>query len=259
LLKNKCAEIEENDDRALEMLKNNKKLTTKVESLTRKVQNLQAKLAAAKASSPSVPMEGPEFKASPFLPAVLPSARQRSNTLDTIPPVPSLPSFLPPSPVRAPSRVASGSALPRPKTPERRTLPQVFKAQTPERRSAPAPPSPSAPVLGQKRRAPDDFEDINVPTQGFTVESLPDENGTPRVRRVLNSLHSGFTPVRQSGRAPAPSPKRALPTRSSPYISDVTNSPNAGELKSKPRSWLGKIRGTSQPRVAQARTAELGY
>jgi len=236
------------------MLKNNKKLTTKVESLTRKVQNLQAKLAAAKASNPSGPIDTPEFKASPSLP-VLPSARQRSNTLSAIPPVPSLPSYLPPSPVRS-NRVASGSALPRPKTPERRALPQVFKAQTPERRAVPVPPSPSAPVLGQKRRAPDDFEDINVPTQGFTVESLPDENGTPRVRRVLNSLQSGFTPVRQSGRATVPSPKRALPAaRSSPYMSDVTNSPHAGEsAKLKPRSWLGKIRGTSQPpRAAQAR------
>ncbi|KAJ7459169.1 hypothetical protein B0H11DRAFT_1737318 [Mycena galericulata] len=251
LLKSKCAEIEENDDRALEMLKNNKKLTTKVESLTRKVQNLQAKLAAAKTSS--VPMEASEFKASPSLP-VLSSTRQRSNTLSAIPPVPSLPSFLPPSPVRAPSnRVASGSALPRPKTPERRALPQVFRAQTPERRSVPTPPSPSAPVLGQKRRAPDDFEDINVPTQGFTAESLPDENGTPRVRKVLSSIHSGFTPVRQSGRAAVPSPKRTLPVaRSSPYILDVTNSPHAGDTaKLKPRSWLGKIRGTSQPRVAQ--------
>ncbi|KAJ7751199.1 hypothetical protein DFH07DRAFT_529180 [Mycena maculata] len=255
LLKHKCAEIEENDDRALEMLKNNKKLTTKVESLTRKVQNLQAKLAAAKATSPNVPtVQAPEFRASPSLSA-LPPMRQRSNTLAAIPPVPSLPPFVPPSPMR--NRVASGSALPRPKTPERRAIPQVFKAQTPERRVVPVPPSPSAPVLGQKRRAPDDFEDINVPTQGFTAESLPDENGTPRVRRVLNSIHSGFTPVRQSARA-VPSPKRAVPARSSPYMSDVTNSPRAGDsAKSKPRSWLGKIRGTSQPRITHSRTGEL--
>ncbi|KAJ7161292.1 hypothetical protein C8R43DRAFT_1175467 [Mycena crocata] len=263
LLKNKCAEIEENDDRALEMLKNNKKLTTKVESLTRKVQNLQAKLAAAKAANPgpsvSPPVEASEFRASPSLP-VLPSTRQRSNTLSSaIPPVPPLPSFVPPSPVRS-NRVASGSALPRPKTPERKALPQVFRAQTPERRIAPIPPSPSAPVLGQKRRAPDDFEDINVPTQGFTVESVPDENGTPRVRRALGSLHSGFTPVRQNVRAAAvPSPKRTLPaSRSSPYIADVTNSPLLGDTaKTKPRSWLGKIRGTSQPRIAHSRTGEL--
>ncbi|KAJ7878607.1 hypothetical protein B0H13DRAFT_2279034 [Mycena leptocephala] len=230
LLKNKCAEIEENDDRALEMLKNNKKLTTKVESLTRKVQNLQAKLAAAKASNPSVPMEG----------------------LDSF-----LPSIAAPTPIRS-NRVASGSALPRPKTPERKALPQVFRAQTPERRIVPIPPSPSAPVLGKKRRAPDDFEDVNVPTQGFTPECVPDENGTPRVRRVLNSLHSGFTPVRHSSsRAAVASPKRALPAaRTSPYIADVTNSPRLGDTAKSKRSWLGKIRGTSQPR-APARTGDL--
>ncbi|KAJ7631236.1 hypothetical protein FB45DRAFT_794147 [Roridomyces roridus] len=248
LLKNKCAEIEENDDRALEMLKNNKKLTAKVESLTRKVQNLQAKLAAAKATGSGLPMDAPEFKASPSFPTVVPSTRPRSNTLTAIPPVPSLPFGVPASPIRPSNRVASGSALPRPKTPERRALPQVFKAQTPERRTAPAPPSPSATVIGQKRRAPDDFEDVRVPAQGFTADSLPDENGTPRVRRVLNSLHSGFTPVRQGARVAVPSPKRALPSRTSPFMTDVTNSPG-GESKMKPaRSWLGKIRGTSQPR-----------
>jgi hypothetical protein len=233
------------------MLKNNKKLTTKVESLTRKVQNLQAKLAATKASQPSVPMETSEAEYKPSPSPNFPSMRQRSNTLAGIPPVPSLPSFVPPSPGRV-NRVASGSAIPRPKTPERKALPQVFRAQTPERRAAvPFPPSPPAPVLGQKRRAPDDFEDVNVPTQGFTPECVPDENGTPRVRRVLNSLQSGFTPVRHSNvRAPpVASPKRSLPgSRSSPYIADVTNSPRLGDTGKAKRTWLGKIRGTSQPR-----------
>ncbi|KAJ7170199.1 hypothetical protein C8R46DRAFT_994980 [Mycena filopes] len=240
LLKLKCAEIEENDDRALEMLKSNKKLTTKVESLTRKVQNLQAKLAAAKASNPGVPAEAPEYKASPSLPNI--PTRQRSNTLSAVPPVPSLPAFALPTPGRGPSnRVASGSALPRPKTPERKVIP-VFKAQTPERRIAPIPPSPSAPVLGQKRRAPDDFEDVNVPTQGFTPESLPDENGTPRARRMLTGLHSGFTPVRQSARAAALPASRS----SNAYIADVTNSPRLGDTAKSKRSWLGKIRNTSR-------------
>ncbi|KAJ7103250.1 hypothetical protein B0H15DRAFT_767432, partial [Mycena belliarum] len=261
LLKNKCAEIEENDDRALEMLKNNKKLTAKVEALTRKVQNLQTKLAAAKASIPapsvSPPVEAREYKPSPSAP-VIPPTRQRSNTLSAIPPVPPLPSHVPSSPVRALSnRIASGSSLPRPKTPERRAPPPVFKAQTPERRSVPICPSPSAPVLGQKRRAPDDFEDVNVPAQGFTADSLPDENGTPRVRRVLSSLHSGFTPVRNV-RAAISSPNRAQPAlRSSPYIADVTNSPRLGDTAKSKRSWLGKIRGTSQPRIPHSRTGDF--
>ncbi|KAJ6621079.1 hypothetical protein B0H10DRAFT_2018578 [Mycena sp. CBHHK59/15] len=230
LLKNKCAEIEENDDRAIEMLKNNKKLTTKVESLTRKVQNLQTKLAAAKASNPTASTEVGEHKASPSIP-VTPSTRPRSNTLSSIPPVPPLPSYVPSSPVRAPSnRVASGSSLPRPKTPERRALPQAHYAR---------PSFAFATILGRKRPAPDDFADVNIPAQGFTPDSLPrdDENGTPRVRRALSSLHSGFTPVRQSARPSVPSPKRALPARSSPYIADVTNSPRMGDA----------AKGTSQP------------
>ncbi|KAF8560108.1 hypothetical protein OG21DRAFT_26712 [Imleria badia] len=48
LLRTKCQEIEEHDDRILETLKTNKKLTSKVESLTRKVQALQAKLSLMK-------------------------------------------------------------------------------------------------------------------------------------------------------------------------------------------------------------------
>jgi myosin protein heavy chain len=236
------------------MLKNNKKLAAKVETLTRKVQNLQTKLAAAKASNPtSSNVDQP--RASPAVPA--PTIRQRSNTLSSaIPPVPPLPSFVPASPVRS-NRVASGSALPRPKTPERKALPQVFRAQTPERRITVSALSSAAPVLGQKRRAPDDFEDIHLPAQGFTPDSLPrdDENGTPRVRRMPSGIHSGFTPVRQTVRATVPSPKRAA-ARSSPFFSDVTNSPRLEDTTKSKRSWLGKIRGNSQPRAASSR-AEL--
>ncbi|KAJ7193327.1 hypothetical protein GGX14DRAFT_589093, partial [Mycena pura] len=53
LLKHKCAELEEYDDRAIEILTNNKKLTAKVESLTRKVQKLQTKLEAMEMSKHS--------------------------------------------------------------------------------------------------------------------------------------------------------------------------------------------------------------
>jgi hypothetical protein len=93
-------------------------------------------------------------------------------------------------------------------TPERKALQQVEAQQTPERRMVPNPPAPSAAVRGQKRRAPDDFEEVNVPTQGFTAESPPEENKTPRVRRVLlNTPHSGLTPdARQCvGTVPTPS------------------------------------------------------
>ncbi|KAI5997970.1 hypothetical protein EDD15DRAFT_2363805 [Pisolithus albus] len=54
LLRAKCAEIEGYDDQILETLKANKKLTVKAESLTRKVQALQAKLAFTKSQSPQI-------------------------------------------------------------------------------------------------------------------------------------------------------------------------------------------------------------
>jgi hypothetical protein len=282
LLRNKCVEIEENDDRALEyvflfpqhialtysakfrMLKEKKKLTSKVESLTRKVQNLQAKLTAAKASSAAQPPES-----QPPLPASLPltsstpqstsvpiSSRPRSAT------VPSAPPLYPP-PIEHPStsttqkssnRVVSGpSFLPRPRTPERRTVTPVFKARTPERKMQPEIAPIPAPVIGKKRAAPDDFGAYgNLPAQAFTADGEDIENKTPRERKVSNSVQSGFTPVRnQSSRPIAPSPRRGAPSRTSPFISDLTNSPhhlaqmNPSSAKPSKRGWLGKIRGNS--------------
>ncbi|KAF5385374.1 hypothetical protein D9615_001226 [Tricholomella constricta] len=280
LLRNKCTEIEENDDRALEMLKENKKLATKVESLTRKVQNLQTKLATAKASTqaPSTMSDPP----APLLPSSsAPSnsghkpstGRARSITLTNSPPltiaapVPPIPALIPAASIhvsspasRTPRAVSGPSSLPRPKTPERRAIqpPPVFKARTPERRIASSPPeaSSSTTMVGKKRRAPDDFEACeSLPPQGFTVDSLPsrerreDTDTTPRVRRVLSSFQSGFTPVRNQARPmmSMPSPKRLMmgtTARASPVIADVTNSPRGQSAKAK-RSWLGKIRGAS--------------
>ncbi|KAG5647698.1 hypothetical protein DXG03_008421 [Asterophora parasitica] len=282
LLRNKCAEIEENDDRALEMLKENKKLNTKVESLTRKVQNLQTKLTAAKASiqaPPPVPtpssFSAPDLIPGPSSGSKNPTSRPRSTTLinapstSAAPPVPPLPTNISAAPFHAPPpasrtpthRAVSGpSSLPRPKTPERKSFqppPAVFKARTPERRTVSSPPeaSSSSITIGKKRRAPDDFEGCeSLPPQGFTADSLPsremseDTSNTPRVRRVLNSFQSGFTPVRNQGRPmmSMPSPKRLMmgSNSASPVILDVTNSPRGQSAKSK-RSWLGKIRGAS--------------
>ncbi|KAG6919010.1 hypothetical protein DXG01_009720 [Tephrocybe rancida] len=287
LLKKKCVEIEENDDRALEanlwdvrMLKENKKLTTKVESLTRKVQTLQTKLAAAKASIP-VPLEAPQAITPPQPPVQSSSSgsriadRARSVTVtgvlssSEVPPVPPLPAFLSSAPSNAQSpasrtplhRAVSGpSSLVRPKTPERTVAPHppVFKARTPEPRmtSSSPPESSSSSSIGKKRRAPDDFEACEgLPPQGFTVDSLPSQEhnnhitattATPRTRRMLSGLQSGFTPVRNNAR-PIVSPKRLMTmkgSRSSPVIADVTNSPRGQSSKTK-RSWLGKIRGAS--------------
>lgn len=223
------------------MLKENKKLASRVESLTRKVQNLQSKLAAAKAAvsrpEPSVPNDkAPPTEASPTPSYDAPRAPLATSD---VPPVSSIPTQPPSSIIRAPShRIASGpSSLSWPKTPERSvpSLPPVFKARTPERRVASAAPpdvTPSAITFGKKRPAPDDFENCeSVPPQGFTADSLPSrgpENEAPRVKRVFQT---GFTPVRHSARptVPLPSPKRPVvnSARSSPLIADVTNSPRA--------------------------------
>ncbi|KAF7311135.1 hypothetical protein HMN09_00657700 [Mycena chlorophos] len=254
LLVRKNAELEEYDERAIDILKTNKQLKEKVDSLTRKIQKLQAKVDAAKATSVTmVPQrESPPMLAQPrprtntfssmvstaastsSLPSV--SSLSTSMSMPTVPPIPPVPSHIPRSPAR--SRVASASALPRPKTPERKAIPTVFRAKTPERRPPVfIPPSPSAPVLGQKRRAPDDFENVQVPAQGFTADSLPDD-GTPRVRRALNPS-GGFTPVRRA----EPSPGMAV--RSATHISDVTNSPRLDTTAKAKRSWLGRIKGST--------------
>jgi hypothetical protein len=250
------------------MLKENKKLTTKVESLARKVQNLQTKLTAAKAAIPKATSEAvstaPSSSSTPTpVSPILSAGRPRANTFTSIPPVPPIPRQVPSTPIsRVPTnRTVSGpSSLPRPKTPERRAaLPPVFKARTPERQTASMTMPDllrSSAAVGKKRRAPDDFDE-SVPPQGFTVDSIPgdEENTTPRVRRVLNSIHSGFTPMRHhSARPTVPmtSPKRvvAAPARP-PFITDVTNSPSTisqivtAQAKPSKRSWLGKIRGVS--------------
>ena len=274
LLRNKCAEIEENDDRALEyvfafggiahlltyysrMLKEKKKLTTKVESLTRKVQNLQVKLTAAKASNPipesqpTPPAPSLPLTSSTPQPTSAPISRLRSATVSSAPIV-ETPST---SRTRNPTnRVVSGpSFLPRPKTPEVKAVTPVFKARTPERQMQPEVPLPPLPVIGKKRAVPDDFEAYeNLPAQAFTADGEDVENRTPQVRRVLNNLQSGFTPVRNQSSRPTvamPSPRRGAPSRTSPLISDLTNSPhhlNPSSAKPSKRSWLGKIRGNSQ-------------
>ncbi|KAF5323386.1 hypothetical protein D9611_005608 [Ephemerocybe angulata] len=280
LLKQKCAEIEENDDRALEMLKENKKLNAKVDSLTRKVQALQTKVTTLKASSPKADAKsGATSKASPS--TTVPTSRPRSATVTSNQPQSqssssqsqrtSMPST---STSRPLSRVASGPSVPsRPKTPERsRAYGNPLSSKTPEAvarastsqaiaRASTSPVGETESVAGKKRRAPDDFEVCDsMPPQAFTADSVPKddtENRTPRVRRVLSSLQSGFTPVRTFARpvVPLPSPRRnaAPATQPTPYIADVTNSamnvlppltfapPSAG--KSNKRSWLGKIRG----------------
>lgn len=126
--------------------------------------------------------------------------------------------------------------------------------------------SSSSSSSGKKRRAPDDFDDCEgLPPQVFTSDSVPSQGNdafTPRVRRALNSVRTGFTPVRGSGLGGHPhsnqlSPRRA--TTGAPTIADVTNSPrsrkhseNPADKASKRSGWLGKMRGGQGPRSANA-------
>jgi myosin protein heavy chain len=245
------------------MLKEKKKLLTKVESLNRKVQNLQAKLAAAKASN-VVQQSTPKIHESPVASssntnrisasAAVPESRPRAVTVAQIP---SLQPQVPPTrtmSTRVPAqRIASGpSSLPRPKTPERNRTP-VFKARTPERLEVDL--IPESTLIGKKRAAPDDFEGVeNTPAHAFSADGKDAENRTPRVRRVLSSLQSSFTPNRNSNRPPAPlpSPKRPDLPLGTAHMYDMTNSPfsvppiETSSAKPSKRSWLGKIRGASQ-------------
>jgi hypothetical protein len=244
------------------MYKEKKKFLIKVESLNRKVQNLQAKLAAAKAAN-GVQQSAPQSQESPIAsssntdrtPTLTggPESRPRAVTVSQTP----RPSHVHPSratSIRNPAqRIVSGpSSLPRPKTPERNRTP-VFKARTPERLEVER--IPNNTLIGKKRAAPDDFEAVeNIPAHAFLPDGKDAENRTPRVRRVLSSLQSSFTPNRNSNRPPAPlpSPKRPELPLGTTHMLDMTNSPfgfpsvPVSSAKPSKRSWLGKIRGASQ-------------
>ncbi|RPD57111.1 hypothetical protein L227DRAFT_594892 [Lentinus tigrinus ALCF2SS1-6] len=312
LLRAKCLEIEENDDKFIDMLKEKKKLNSKIDSLTRKVQNLQAKLAAATeaaaksaqqppvvASSPPAPAPPPKPQAV-FSPSVLAPApiitsastsrtmsRQRVVTapafsLEDAAPIqpPPMPAFRPKTPESSRMRMMSGpSSISRPKTPESQSrLPSlpVFKARTPERHRVPTTilsesSSSSSSLIGVKRRAPDDFDDCgSLPPQTFTADSAPlgqadsatpAQPTTPRLRKALQTMRTGFTPVRHTTRAGSASPRRATTgttTMAAPLphtIADVTNSPRSSARHEPAKAaakkgWLGKIRtGPSQPRT----------
>jgi hypothetical protein len=234
------------------MLKEKKKLTTKVEILTRKVQNLQNKLAADKGPAPA------------------PSST--SNSLPLSKRDPQMPSRDHGTPVSHPgsSRVISGPAsLLRSKTPERRpSQPVVFKARTPEKRVTPPIPvtvgmqeSTSMSSVGKKRARPEEFDAVSIPVQATILEQER-ENATPRLRRALHNVqaHTGFTPARQTKvrtSLGAPSPGR----RATTGIVDMTNSPRSmasQTTKASKRSWLGKIRGvSSNSQTSSSRTPSL--
>ncbi|OBZ79956.1 hypothetical protein A0H81_01553 [Grifola frondosa] len=122
--------------------------------------------------------------------------------------------------------------------------------------------SSSSSSLG-KRRVPDDFDDDdNMPAQAVVAESVPRaQPTTPRMRKALQTVKTGFTPVRSSVTRPVPtyaqpSPARRATTGAPPpaSITDMTNSPRKAK-----KGWLGKIRaGPSQSsKAASSRTSAL--
>lgn len=237
-------------------LKANKKLTSKVESLTRKVQALQAKLFSIR-NQPQEPV------------------------VEVIPPktASSAPSPSPPIITHGGSHRSSvhmcensGPSLTlRSKTPEPRTeaRPQSVVAlpssHTPGRTSEPSGCDMS---IGKKRPAPDDDERDSVPAEGYYSTDACVRNGpTPRLRRT-HGHPAGFTPVRgASSRKPVglSSPGRRVNVGITPseIITDVTNSPRGSSRQGdsqlmKKKSWLGKIRGGAGSQPVSSRLGTFG-
>ncbi|KAH7910446.1 hypothetical protein BJ138DRAFT_1065179 [Hygrophoropsis aurantiaca] len=247
LLKSKCAEIEDYDDRILDSLKANKKLNMKVEVLTRKVQALQTKLASTKSPlQPSPSNEVIAGRPSVALGKTLPQLPAESGPMTR--------SALIPTP--------NPSIMARSKTPDLKS-PPVMNARTPERKEMWEVASTSA---GIKRRAPDDDEREGIPPEGHyhVTDSNLHRAITPRSRKVTLASQSGFTPVRKSSSRtilglPSPGRRATTSVTGEQVISDVTNSPRSASAQARAlvstskRSWLGKIKGGA------AQTANRGW
>ncbi|KAI0275128.1 hypothetical protein BC834DRAFT_851261 [Gloeopeniophorella convolvens] len=272
LMRSKTQEIEENDDRFIELHKERKKLNAKVETLTRKVQTLQGKVAALKDAAatnqqPTQPIAS-SSKQSPAqltvaaVPAQFPAAPAPVQSRKSTSPMPS-------APVASPSRsraISGPSTSFNVRTPDSRPAPSVFRARTPEPAQDPflelRGPLPTTAVAGKKRAAPDDSDEVRR-AQGFTSDGVLATNRnaatTPRRRK---SLRTGFTPVRNTTTQPmttlAADCQAPAPAPAPPVISDVTNSPRGkqqADAKVK-RSWLGmrKTKPTQSSGSAASRT-----
>ena len=154
---------------------------------------------------------------------------------------------------------------------------------------------PTTTYIGKKRRLPDDIEAARAPVEARLADTttpptasesqmptIPSETAvaparnttaTPRHRRPLQPLRTGFTPVRGQGlrptlSQPSPTRKSAASTFSvQTAMQDVTNSPpkakrqfteepgsTASRLE-KPagKSWLKKIRGDAAISLQRSR------
>jgi hypothetical protein len=234
------------------MLKEKKKLLTKIDNLKRKVQSLQSKLAidAGLKSSEPDPVEHVNAK-------TVEHPKNASTSIQTpAPQTPRIPESIAPTPPTRPpaTRAVSGpSALPVPKSPGKKTVIPLATTETKPVATAISDLQPSNSSASKKRKIPDDYEERTPPVQGFSTDCLPvnDVNITPRRRLPRNS--SGFTPVRNRVLAVPPTGNPRIPLSASSF----TNSPQARlpthDPLAKPtkRTWLGKIKGvTRQAAVA---------
>ncbi|TRM66267.1 hypothetical protein BD626DRAFT_487248 [Schizophyllum amplum] len=257
MLRKKCAEIESNDDRALEMMKENKKLTSKVESLTRKVQNLQAKLAAAKAVSQAAEATSdapPASVAAPQPPRsssispqpTMPTSRSLNSSVSSTfshrllsgagsshapPPSTSRPR-LAASTTQAPPTFSDTPPTVRSQSSRIVSQPPAFsRPKTPEQRASPHPVPAAMPVSAshsKKRGVPEDFESHESHVPRAVVADATIANGSEErpIRRIPSQ--GSFTPVRHQTSRPmiSLSPKKTA-EKLGAYIADVTNtSPN---------------------------------
>lgn len=261
-------------------------MTSKIESLTRKNQSLRKKLEVAEAA--------PKMSNS----MVQPSPSSFPNAEATTPPttespVESLAFTKPiystlPTPARA--KTPEGSrAVSTPFTSARRQSVATTPTNQPNQKDALATTS----TIGKKRPLPEDSNPSNVPVTAIICEEpyrskgnmstppMPSSSSmpsmpsmpsistnsnntdplTPRARRPLQTLRSGFTPNRGQGNVlrpnlSQPSPVRKTATQAlhiATAITEMTNSPATKRvfsaappnLSQKPpsRGWLGKIRG----------------
>ncbi|THH11618.1 hypothetical protein EW145_g566 [Phellinidium pouzarii] len=259
LLRAKCAEIEDNDDKFIQLLKEKKKLTSKVESLAKKNNSLQNKLAAASAG-PST-SAGASKTQSPVSQGQLhqtpPTDRAPPNSIS---PIVSAPTAIP---VTAASTSATAkTTFSSRATPSRTETPEparrVSMTKRPRNITPPMDQTPSTSCIGKKRPLPDDADSVRAPVEARFAEanqqvaesstlptstfssipsipsmpfmpSMSEAMSTPRHRRPAQALRTGFTPVRgQETLRPTlsqPSPIRKSATNASVAIADVTNSP----------------------------------
>lgn len=262
-----------------------------METLTKRNNNLQSKLAAA-GTQPQPVVEAPALKASTSADVPRQTINEKDKHVRT--------SFAsrPSADAQIGETTASSS---KPRLSSRPSLPQDV-ARDPSRRLSnkrprmtppPLDEIPTTTYIGQKRRLPDDIDTEPALVEARLPDSAPlrqasppslreQENNTappvfaesltstPRHRRPMQALRSGFTPVRSQNvlrsAQPQPSPIRkssAARDLHAPVISDVTNSPPkprrafTAEVdpvapRSKPcssRGWLDKLqsKGANNP------------